>query len=232
MTNIQSTHYLPGCASSKCRLLPSGQARWRLGYSALICLMLAGGGLSGCAEGTDSGIDSDTDSEHAAEDFRIEASRTYANRLQTELGARLKSALAAGGPVQAITVCQIEAPGIARALETEGGPSYVGRTALRVRNPANAPDDEARTVLAEFERELSPDAPPPSRFITRPDGSARYLQAIPMQPLCVACHGSELAPEVSEALTQRYPQDEATGFSVGELRGAFLIEWPADGPGN
>jgi hypothetical protein len=63
-------------------------------------------------------------------------------------------------------------------------------------------------------------------------GSARYLQAIPMQPLCIACHGSELSTEVSDALAQRYPQDEATGFAVGELRGAFLIEWPADGAGN
>lgn len=228
MMNINSTLYKPGRGKSKSRSHPLDQARWLLGYSALICLMLAGSGLSGCAEGIDSGVDS----EHAAEDLRIEASRTYANRLQTELGARLKSALAAGGPVQAITVCQIEAPGIARALETEGGPSYVGRTALRVRNRANDPDDEARAVLAEFELELGPDAPPPSRFITRADGSARYLQAIPMQPLCIACHGSKLSTEVSEALAERYPQDEATGFAVGELRGAFLIDWPADGPGN
>jgi len=232
MTIIQSTHYLPGCASPKCRPPFFGQVRWLLRRSTLICLILAGGGLSGCAEGIDSGIDSGTDSEQAAEDPRIEASRTFANRLQNELGARLKSALAAGGPAQAITVCQLEAPAIARALEAEGGPSYVGRTALKVRNPANGPDDEARAVLADFEHELGPNAPPPSRFITHPDGSARYLQAIPMQPLCIACHGSELSTEVSDALAQRYPQDEATGFAVGELRGAFLIEWPADGPGN
>ena len=224
MTNIQSTHYLPGCASSMCRPPFSSQVRWQLRYFALVCLILAGGGLPGCDEGIDS--------EQAAEDLRIEASRTYANRLQKELGARLKSALAAGGPVQAITVCQLEAPAIARALEAEGGPSYVGRTALKVRNPANGPDDEARAVLADFEHELTPNAPPPSRFITQPDGSARYLQAIPMQPLCIACHGTELSTEVSDALAQRYPQDEATGFAVGELRGAFLIEWPADGPGN
>jgi Protein of unknown function (DUF3365) len=228
MTNIQLIHYLPGCASSKRRPSFSGQVRWLLRRSALICLILAGGGLSGCAEGIDSG----TDSEQAAEDLRIEASRTIANRLQIELGARLKSALAAGGPVQAITVCQLEAPAIAHALEAEGGPSYVGRTALKVRNPANGPDDEARAVLANFEHELSPNAPPPSRFITQPDGSARYLQAIPMQPLCIGCHGSELSTEVSDALAQRYPQDEATGFAVGELRGAFLIEWPAGDPGN
>ena len=97
-----------------------------------------------------------------------------------------------------------------------------------MRNPANGPDDEARAILTDFEHELVPNAPPPSRFITHPDGSARYLQAIPMQPLCIACHGSELSTEVSDALAERYPQDEATGFAVGELRGAFLIEWPAE----
>jgi len=49
-----------------------------------------------------------------------------------------------------------------------------------------------------------------------------------LQPLCATCHGMTLAPPVAEAVAARYPEDDATGFGVGELRGAFLIDWPAE----
>jgi hypothetical protein len=53
------------------------------------------------------------------------------------------------------------------------------------------------------------------------------MKAIVMQPQCLACHGQDLAEPVSAAIEERYPEDQATGFVAGELRGAFLIEWPA-----
>jgi hypothetical protein len=44
----------------------------------------------------------------------------------------------------------------------------------------------------------------------------------------VTCHGGEedLPREVVGALAEGYPQDQATGFSEGELRGWFWIEVP------
>lgn len=161
-------------------------------------------------------------------DSRIEDSRHYADRLQAELGARLKEALEGGGPVHAIEVCQMEAPAIADSLVEPDGPARVGRTALRVRNPANAPDAEASAVLEHFELLMAQGTGLPlSEFTVRPDGSARYMQAIVTQPLCLACHGTDIAPDVGAAISQRYPSDAATGFRVGELRGAFIVDWPA-----
>lgn len=61
-----------------------------------------------------------------------------------------------------------------------------------------------------------------------PDGGTRYMRAIVLQPLCATCHGATLAPPVAEAVAARYPDDRAVGFEVGELRGAFLIDWPAE----
>jgi hypothetical protein len=68
---------------------------------------------------------------------------------------------------------------------------------------------------------------PVERFAAASDGSARYMQAIVLQPMCAMCHGDSLAPEVRAAIQENYPDDQATGFAVGELRGAFLIDWPA-----
>jgi hypothetical protein len=68
---------------------------------------------------------------------------------------------------------------------------------------------------------------PVERFAAASDGSARYMQAIVLQPMCAMCHGDSLAPEVRATIQENYPDDQATGFAVGELRGAFLIDWPA-----
>lgn len=163
----------------------------------------------------------------AQEDERLALSRDAAAQLGQELTATLLTALGTDGPVEAIDVCSVEASPIAERLSEQAG-ARVGRTALRVRNPENAPDDAAREVMAAFARDLAAGAAaPPEHFETRPDGSARYMSAIVLQPLCVTCHGSEIPPELATAISEHYPADQATGFAVGDLRGAFIVEWPA-----
>jgi hypothetical protein len=55
-----------------------------------------------------------------------------------------------------------------------------------------------------------------------------YMRAIPMEALCTTCHGATLAPDVAAAIARAYPGDQATGFTPGELRGAFSVVWPAN----
>ncbi|WP_428101118.1 Tll0287-like domain-containing protein [Candidatus Rariloculus sp.] len=163
----------------------------------------------------------------AQDDERLTLSRDAAAQLGQELTATLLAALGTDGAVEAIRVCSIEASPIAARISEQAG-AGVGRTALRLRNPDNAPDADARTVLTMFERDLAAGAPaPPQQFDTRADGSARFMSAIVTQPLCLTCHGSEIAPEVAAEIARHYPEDQATGFTAGDLRGAFLIEWPA-----
>ncbi len=163
----------------------------------------------------------------SAGDTRLDTSRGLAASLQKELGGRLKSALASDGPESAIEVCQLDALAIG-ALISADTPARVGRTALKVRNPANSADDNARIVLESFEQQMAEGiSGPVEHFAVSDDGSARYMKAIVTQPMCLACHGRALSAEVSAALEQRYPQDQATGFAAGDLRGAFIIDWPA-----
>ena len=51
----------------------------------------------------------------------------------------------------------------------------------------------------------------------------RFMKAIPAGPVCLACHGTELSPEVSQVLAELYPQDRARGYSPGDIRGAFVV---------
>lgn len=162
----------------------------------------------------------------SAEDPRLAASRELATRYQQQLGQRLQAALAEGGPVHAITVCREDAPRIAAELSRSSG-ARVARTALRTRNPANAPDADARAMLQDFAIRMQPGAVPPEHYESSADGSARYLRAIGTQPPCLLCHGAALSTEMRTALAALYPEDRATGFLAGELRGAFVIDWPA-----
>ena len=63
-----------------------------------------------------------------------------------------------------------------------------------------------------------------------PDNRWGYVEPITVQPLCLACHGSEIVPDVADRISELYPEDRATGFAVGDLRGVFWVEFPAAAP--
>ena len=159
-------------------------------------------------------------------------SRALSMQLGTELKAELGAAIQKGGPVAAIDVCHTRAPAIAARLSAESG-ARVGRTALKLRNPANAPDDLQRAVLEQFAGDLASgkiEGPLEAAFeIKRAGGIERhYMRAIPTEALCLTCHGETVAPELAAAIARDYPGDQATGFKQGELRGAFSVVWPAE----
>ncbi|HHQ40792.1 MAG TPA: DUF3365 domain-containing protein [Chromatiales bacterium] len=163
---------------------------------------------------------------------RAAESRKVVRAFMQALKKELKGAMEKGGPVRAIAVCRERAPAIAQRFSKETG-WEVGRTSLRYRNPANAPDAWERRVLESFEarrRAGEPAARLEHYEVTPRDGRRvfRYMKAIPTGPVCLACHGERLAPEVARALDRHYPGDRARGFRVGDIRGAFTIVQPLD----
>lgn len=164
----------------------------------------------------------------------IEQSRELAMQLGSELKGELSRAIAEGGPIAAISVCHARAPEIAARLSAQSG-ARVGRTALRVRNPANGPDELQRTLLEQFGAELASgrfQPPLEAAFEINRGGQVerRYLRAIPTEALCLTCHGATIAPELAAAIARDYPGDQATGFELGQLRGAFTVTWRSAPP--
>ena len=51
----------------------------------------------------------------------------------------------------------------------------------------------------------------------------RFMKAQGTEPLCLTCHGSKLTSETKAALKEYYPKDQATGYSLGQIRGAFSL---------
>jgi len=140
----------------------------------------------------------------------------------------LKQALQKGlaeGPVAAVEVCQLRAPEIAASYSKSG--VEIGRSSHRLRNPANAPRDWMLPIIDAYLAQ--PDDAGP-RVVELADDRVGYAEPIKTQPLCLACHGSSLAPQLAEAIKARYPEDRATGFAEGELRGIFWAEFPQAPP--
>lgn len=136
----------------------------------------------------------------------------------------LKQALVAGmqkGPVHAISVCKDQAPAIAESLSTEG--VQMGRTSHRLRNPDNTAPEWVDAILQSY---ISDEAQRKPKLVSLPNDRQGYVEPIAVQPLCLTCHGKTLAPDVAAQISEAYPQDEASGFEVGDLRGVFWVEYP------
>ncbi len=151
-----------------------------------------------------------------------------AGALGKQLKSELQAAIKAGGPVNGIKICRERAPEIAASLSNEGW--SVGRTSLKYRNEHNAPDEYEQGVLQAYLTKLADGASPETlkqgEIVMKEDGSRsfRYMQPIMTGPVCLTCHGGEPTPEVKQALERYYPADKATGFGLGDLRGAFTLE--------
>jgi len=143
------------------------------------------------------------------------------------LKPQLIQAMQKGGPVQAINVCSQVAPQIAQQLSKSTG-WQVRRVSLKPRNTDTAtPDDWEKHMLETFDRRraagedianLTATALNPEEF--------RFMRAQGTQPLCLNCHAENLSPEVKRALQQHYPNDSATGYREGQVRGAFSLTRP------
>ncbi len=162
----------------------------------------------------------------------VDEARALAKTFMSELKEALISAISEEGAPLAIGVCGAKAPGIATRLSTRSG-WVVGRTALRVRNPRNAPSPEERAVLIRFlERARAGEDLGKMEYAAIVDHGGQkylhYMKAIPTGKVCLTCHGTDIDPEVRKAIHARYPADAATGFALGDLRGAFTFVKPLE----
>jgi hypothetical protein len=153
-----------------------------------------------------------------------------ADSLGDDLMSGLAKALERGGPGLAIHFCADSAQ--VRTLRYWKDGVYLRRVSQRVRNVDDTPDtlelQELRQLGAEHRAGHLPDEK--VSVIRAADGTyqLQYLRPLVVQPACLACHGdpATFAPEVRSVLARRYPHDQATGYAVGDLRGAVSVRIP------
>ena len=142
----------------------------------------------------------------------------------TTLKGELVAAMTEGGPPHAVEVCKIMAPDIASRFSRLPGVT-VKRVSARNRNPANAPDDFEAAALMRLAAAGEPGFFYQWRTDSDGDSTFVYFKAIRTTEVCLACHGPRetLGADLLAVLEREYPDDLATGYAAGDLRGAFVV---------
>ncbi len=162
----------------------------------------------------------------------LEDARKLAATVPANLLTVLTAELNRTGPAGAIEVCRDKAPEMARAASERSGWN-VRRASLRNRNPKGVPDTWERAALERFDAQAAAGVAAPTLEtyqVVSENGRQmfRYAKALPTQSLCVQCHGpvDKLSEPVKAKLRALYPNDRATGYEPGQIRGALFLKKP------
>lgn len=183
--------------------------------SMLVLTILAGCGQSEPTQPEWESIQPDQLTQQQQEQLK-RAKKAWSDLGGTLLG-RVTEVIKQDGPTEAIKVCRDEASRITDRLADKHN-LKIGRTSHRLRNPENQPPEWARQMVKNKVDER--------RLFESSDGRLGVTQPIPTAQRCTTCHGPKerIPPNVQDQLDQHYPQDQATGFEAGDLRGWFWVE--------
>jgi hypothetical protein len=145
------------------------------------------------------------------------------------LSSNLQSAIASGGVTNALPYCSLAASPLTASIAERHGVT-LQRVSHKPRNPGARADAVEQHVLGRFEAQLAIGVPLEPLATNVIVGQATFFAPIVLNnELCLNCHGvpgQDIQPETLAVIRELYPQDEATGFRLGELRGAWRVDMP------
>ncbi len=183
--------------------------------------------LSGCAT-----KNKNVELTEAEEEKVIEIGEKSANFLFKNIKGELQKALIKEGPYAAVNVCSARALKITRKVEKALNHGIkIKRTSLKYRNPLNTPDKYEVQALKYFEKYYKEHKRLPDYYIqTVKENSKlyyRYYKPLKVGSLCLTCHGKGIDPLLKKIIKERYPNDKAMGYKLGDFRGVIRVSIPA-----
>ncbi len=148
------------------------------------------------------------------------AQKTFMNKISAQYEM--------GGFEAAAQYCSMKAYPLTDSLANQYK-VYLSRVSLKNRNPANEAKGlekgllEAYADAHENDIELNTNV----QFI-RPGDSILYNKPIFIASnVCLNCHGSkdDISSEIQQLLSAQYPNDKATGYKTGDLRGMWSVKF-------
>ncbi|MBK6267121.1 DUF3365 domain-containing protein [Marivirga sp. S37H4] len=141
---------------------------------------------------------------------------------------RISEQYAKGGFVEAAAYCNMEAYSITDSL-AKSYSIYLKRVSTQNRSPQNAPSEMEKELLEayEYSHQEGIDLNPNVQFI-QPGDTILYNKPIFIaSELCLNCHGTkdDISEEVQALLKERYPNDQATGYELGDFRGMWSLKF-------
>lgn len=160
-------------------------------------------------------------------DRAFEFGRMVADSAQANLIKELLAAIEAGGVINAIDYCNVNAFPLLQSVSEEYGVE-VRRASNKWRNPLDQPNEEEAKLLEAYEYNMENDIELSDNVQKIGTDYILYTKPIVIgSGLCLNCHGMEKAQvqaETLEALKSKYPNDNALNHEIGDLRGMWSIK--------
>ena len=143
---------------------------------------------------------------------------------EVALGKSLKSQIGENGIAKAISFCNVNSIPIIKDLEKEYDVT-IKRVSMKNRNPNNKPSGIEFKLYDSYlyNQENGLES---TESIQKNGDEYIYVKPIFVKDLCLNCHGiidTNITPENHLKINELYPDDLATGYSVGDLRGMWSV---------
>ena len=150
----------------------------------------------------------------------IDAIRASAATLSNALSTTIDTA----GFKEAIAYCNLNANHLLNNISEEYGVT-IKRTSSQLRNAANTPSDDEQLILDFYasQESLGKECVGEMSVV---DGIYKYYQPIFVMDNCTKCHGIKgetLNKKASKKIAELYPNDQATGYEAGDVRGLWVV---------
>jgi hypothetical protein len=150
---------------------------------------------------------------------------TIALAAQKRLIQALSKAIDEGGIPYAIDFCHTNALVIKDSLSGIYG-AEVARISAHYRNPVDKPNAAELEILQAWQQ-LPEGETLEMKIHYATQTVTVYKPILIGMPTCLKCHGGaeDMDVDTRVAIQQKYPEDLATGYRLGELRGAWKISF-------
>ena len=141
--------------------------------------------------------------------------------MQNTLLKNVSGAIQKGGTDFAVEFCNIRAMPLTDSI-AKNFKVQIQRLSDKNRNPENTIQTQADSLAWEIIKTEK------THFIEQDkDGAVVYFKPISIaMPTCIKCHGNktDIIESTQKIIAQKYPDDKATGYKMGDLRGMWKIK--------
>lgn len=170
----------------------------------------------------------ETMSQEQIKAIAMERGKEIASASQQALASNLKRAIRQEGIPAAFKFCNVQAMPLTDSLSDVYN-ANVKRATLWVRNPKDEANEVERKILQAYHEQMQAGETPEPRVVNLYDEYVLYIQPIAIQSgICLNCHGEvgkQVQQETYQLIQERYPDDQATGHEMGDLRGIWSIRF-------
>jgi len=149
---------------------------------------------------------------------------------QMVLASKLKEIVQEEGIAEALKYCNVNAYPIVDSLE-EVYHIKVKRASLRTRNPGDIPNKMEESIIDDYSQQIGNGITPEVKIILDDENVHYFKPIIISAELCLKCHGqigSDILEKDYEIIKGLYPNDNASGHKLGDLRGIWSISFKKD----